>query len=276
MNLLGKIFTVLILVISLVVMIVAMMVYATHRNWRTVSENLNSQLQAAQTQLQKQRDAYTRTNGQLQAEREAAQQDVSKLQSELQRRITENSQLQQAAEQFEAEVSQSRALLDVTESNNRALTTEVAELRQQSLAAIADRDSAFAKTTQSTTELHDVRNQLAKVMERQSQLLDQVARATQLLEINNIDPAGEIVPHVRGLVSATRREAGVQLVEITIGADDGVKPGQTVEVFRGSRYLGRIEILKTDPDRSVGRVIREYQQGPIQEDDDVATKLRVG
>ncbi|MEM9658885.1 MAG: 50S ribosomal protein L15, partial [Planctomycetota bacterium] len=56
----------------------------------------------------------------------------------------------------------------------------------------------------------------------------------------------------------------------------GVKKGQTVEVFRGTRYLGRAQILRSDPDRAVGRVIREFQQGQIQEGDDVATKLRVG
>jgi hypothetical protein len=34
--------------------------------------------------------------------------------------------------------------------------------------------------------------------------------------------------------------------------------------------------MKADPDRAVGRILREFQQGQIQENDDVATKLRVG
>ena len=70
--------------------------------------------------------------------------------------------------------------------------------------------------------------------------------------------------------------AGNQLIEITVGADDGLKPGHTIEVFRGERYLGRAEILRTEPDRAVGRVIRRFQLGPIQEGDDVATRLRIG
>ena len=65
------------------------------------------------------------------------------------------------------------------------------------------------------------------------------------------------------------------LVEITIGSDDGLKPGHTAEIYRGDRYLGRIEILKTDPDRAVGRVDNRYQQGPIQEGDRVATRLKL-
>ena len=70
-----------------------------------------------------------------------------------------------------------------------------------------------------------------------------------------------MVPSVDGLVSQVKQTAGAQLVEVTIGADDGLKQGNTVEVYRGSRYLGRIEILKTSPDRAVGRVDRAIPAG---------------
>ena len=66
------------------------------------------------------------------------------------------------------------------------------------------------------------------------------------------------------------------MIEITVGADDGLRKGHTVEIFRGQRYLGRAVIIRTEPDRAVARVIRKFQQGPIQENDDVATKLRIG
>src|SRR5690606_10191448 len=49
MNLLGKIFTVLILLTSVVLMVVAMFVYSTHRNWQEAYNQLNSKLQAATT-----------------------------------------------------------------------------------------------------------------------------------------------------------------------------------------------------------------------------------
>ena len=113
-------------------------------------------------------------------------------------------------------------------------------------------------------------------MERNTQLVEDLATAKSALQEEGIDPNAKVVPRVRGLVSKTRRADGGQLIEITIGADDGVKPGHTGEVFRGERYLGRAEILSADPDRAVGRVIRQFQQGQIQEGDDVATKLRIG
>jgi hypothetical protein len=99
-----------------------------------------------------------------------------------------------------------------------------------------------------------------------------------VMQANDIDPATDpagVVPTVDGVVSQVRRVPGDQLVEVTIGADDGLKEGDTVIVFRGSRYLGRLDILETAPDKSVGRVNRRYQQGQIQEGDRVATRLKL-
>ena len=57
--------------------------------------------------------------------------------------------------------------------------------------------------------------------------------------------------------------------------DDGLRIGDTVEVVRDTKYKGRLEILKTAPDRAVGRVDARFQQGPIQEGDRVATRLNL-
>jgi len=130
-----------------------------------------------------------------------------------------------------------------------------------------------------TDQLHQIQGQYSSGLERQKQLVADLANKNVLLNENGIDPdtdPGAVVPRVRGVISATHRTANSQLIELTVGADDGLKPGHTVEVFRGDRYLGRAEILKTEPDRAVGRVMRRFQQGQIQEGDHVATKLRVG
>jgi hypothetical protein len=84
-----------------------------------------------------------------------------------------------------------------------------------------------------------------------------------------------VVPTVEGVISKIERKAGGQLVEVTIGADDGLKTGNTLEVSRGAKYLGRVEIIQTSPDKSVGRVDRKFQQGQIQEGDRVATRIKL-
>jgi hypothetical protein len=91
--------------------------------------------------------------------------------------------------------------------------------------------------------------------------------------LNPNTPANAVTPTVDGVVSKIERTGGQQLVEVTIGSDDGLKSGDTLEVFRGSKYLGRLNVMTTAPDKAVGRVNRNFQQGQIMEGDRVATRL---
>ena len=102
---------------------------------------------------------------------------------------------------------------------------------------------------------------------------------TTAMRENGLNPAtepGAVVPQVDGFVSQVRRTPSGQLVEVTIGADDGLKPGHTLQVYRGGKYLGRLDIVETSPDKSVGRVDRRFQEGQIQEGDRVSTRLKLG
>jgi hypothetical protein len=276
MTLLGKIFTVSILVASLFLMFVAMVVYATHTNWQQAYQTINTQLTTAKNDAAANEARYLDQISKLTAEQEAAKQEVRKLETQHQLDLTDKVTLQKQVDELQSQQRATAALVASTEENNVNLTKEVAELRASLRSNQEARDLAFKQTLRATTDLHVAAGDLQTTKERNSQLVDQVADLSLRLKEGGVSPDGEVVTRVRGLVSATRRADGAQLIEITIGADDGVRPGQTVEIFRGERYLGRAEVLKADPDRAVARVMREFQQGQIQEGDDVATKLRVG
>ncbi|HYO24348.1 MAG TPA: hypothetical protein VEQ85_05305 [Lacipirellulaceae bacterium] len=276
MSLLGKILTVGIAFASFALMIVAMFVYATHRNWRDDYTAVQKQLQEAQAANTSLETKYQNQIMLLNAEHEAAQQEVRKLESELATVAQQNATTQAEVDQLRADRSAATGLVAATEENNTRLTNEVVALRESIRESQAARDQSFATTLKATSELHTTAGQLQSIRERSEQLIKQLAQATSALLENNIDPAANVIAQARGVVNATRRAGGQQLVEISIGSDDGVRPGQTVEIFRGERYLGRARIVRSDPDRAVGEILREFQQGPIQQGDDVATKLSGG
>ena len=68
------------------------------------------------------------------------------------------------------------------------------------------------------------------------------------------------------------------LIEISIGADDGLMKGHRLEVVRRgdgvSVWLGRVEVTETSPDKAVCKVLPEFLQRPIQRDDRVTSKLQ--
>ena len=46
-----------------------------------------------------------------------------------------------------------------------------------------------------------------------------------------------------------------------------------MEVYRKNTYVGRVEIVKVEPDRAVAKIIPEFRRGIIKKGDRVATKL---
>jgi hypothetical protein len=278
MNWLGKVFVVVILIMSLVFMGLAMAVYATHKNWRTVSENLNKKLTQANTDNAAFKTEHNRQVETLEKERTAAEQQAVKAEAE---RVSLNDRLAIAQTELESLRQNQRehiAALDSTQKINKGLGDQVVSLRKEIRDAQQKRDAFFKTALDATEELHQAAGEYNTTRERSEQLTKQVAGMTTVMREKGIDPATDpnsVVPTVEGLVSKVERKPTGQMVEVTIGADDGLKAGNTLEVSRGAKYLGRVEIIETSPDKSVGRVDRRFQQGTIQEGDRVATRIKL-
>jgi hypothetical protein len=278
MNWLGKVFVVVILIMSLVFMGLALAVYATHKNWQQVSVDLKKKLTDSQSENAKLQTEHNRRVEDLEKEKTIAEQQVAKLDSE---RVSLNERYAQAQTELEGLRQNQRdhiAAVASTQKINEGLAGEVTELRTTIRKTIEARDSLFKKALDSTEELHKAAGEYNTTLERNKQLTKQVAGKDVVMREKGIDPntdPGSVVPTVEGVVSKIERKAGGQLVEITIGADDGLKTGNTLEVSRGAKYLGRVEIIQTSPDKAVGRVDRKFQQGQIQEGDRVATRIKL-
>ncbi len=278
MNWLGKVFIVLIFLMSVVFMALSMAVYATHKNWKAVADSLQTQLQTAQTENTNLKTAHNRRVEELTAENEAAEQQVRKLETERVALADRNVQIQTELDALRANERQQLATLTATQDLNKGLTAEVTTLRQQIRDEQQARDAAVAATLTATEQFHQVKSDYETARQRGEQLVKQVSGMRQNMKESGMNPdlePGSVVPTVNGVVSQIRRQGGAQYVEVTIGADDGLAAGNTLEVSRGDKYLGRVEIMRTSPDKAVGRVDRRFQQGQIQEGDRVATRIQL-
>ena len=131
MNFFGKILTGLICIVSLFLMWVSIMVYATHKNWQEEATGLKKQLDQARStndELQSERD---KLDSQLRAELEAASQDVRKLESERVILMSQNTELQSELDQLRQKERSNTAAVAATQANNEKLTAEVETLRGQ-------------------------------------------------------------------------------------------------------------------------------------------------
>ena len=278
MNWLGKVFVVIILIMSVMFMGLSMAVYATHKNWKKTADDFNDKLAKAKSENTRLETEHNRKVEDLEHEKISAELQVAKLESERAGYVDRNTQLQTEVDGLKQNQRDHIAAFAATQAIVQGLTTEVTGLRQQIRTAQQARDASFKTTLDATEAVQQAAAEYNAARERSAELTKEVAGMTSVMREKGIDPKtepGSVVPTVEGVVSKVERKAGGQLVEVTIGADDGLKAGNTLEVSRGAKYLGRVEIIETSPDKSVGRVDRQFQQGTIQEGDRVATRIKL-
>ena len=276
MTLLGKIFTVLIFLISTMFLAMSLMVFATHRNWKEAvvgADGLQAQLalvQARETNLQ---NDLQEARDELNAERAARRQALAALQSkliDLQQQVNvKESQLGTAT----AENSQLVKELETAQALLADVQAEVQKLRNDLVVAVQDRDLQFSTVVSLNDQKHNAEGEARRLQERNNQLALDVADQRQALDSAGIDPAkGFDDQPPRGLEAKVDRVLN-NLVEITIGSDDGLRKGHQLDVVRGQNYLGRITIEKVEPNRAVGQIDPNFKRGNIQEGDRVTTNL---
>lgn len=280
MTLIGKIFTVLILIMSLVFMTVAMMVYATHKNWRTVVKGDGAAVQGMEKTINEQKTAATSLQNEietlktkLEQERAARVYALAALQARTKLQEAELQRLDQENERLVKSEADMKVILELAETNSKNLKQEVTQLRGDIKTAQADRDNSFGEVVLLTDKLQQYKVEQDRLKEREQQLVSTTARMQRVLTAHGMDqytPVDGIPPKLDAVVTAVNDN---NMVEISVGADDGIRPGNTLDVFNGDTYLGRIIIKQTAPDRAVGEILREYRRGLIKKGDYVSTKL---
>ena len=84
-----------------------------------------------------------------------------------------------------------------------------------------------------------------------------------------------VSPDIEGKV--LRVEPQNELIEFSLGEDDGVVTGQEYFVFRtgdAPQYIGKIRVTLTEADKAVGRVVDRYLGRKVMEGDNVSAKIR--
>jgi len=276
MNFLGKVFIVLVFVLSIIFMSFAIVVYSTHKNWRELATAQSAKLTDAKAEMERLKSQHDRQVEQLEAARIAEEQQAAKLETERAMLAQNNAEIQKSLDELRQEQRQTMAAFTATQQNNESLSTQVADLSKQKRDSELARDAQYAEMLKATEERNILVGQLETATQRNIQLSAQVGRMAHVMQANGLNPATDantVTPTVEGIVSQIRRTGGVQLVEFSLGADDGIKLGDTVEVYRGNKYLGRLSVRETSPDKAIGEVNRSFLQGQIQEGDRVATRL---
>ncbi len=285
MNLVGKIFIVVIFVMSLVFMTLAMMVYAMHKNWRNevVNESpdkpgLNRRLQNEQAHNKDLTDQLDKLKQHGEEEKHAQQQAATKLENELDQIKKERKQLEASLADLEKAKRDSVAAMNATQKNSADYRQELEKLRTDVLQAQQDRDAHFKEVVRLTDLLNEAANEKELLRKRTEDMGKDLAKARDALRYFDINPdsdyKGKAPPRVSGRVMAAL-EGG--LIEISLGSDVGLRKGHLLEVYRiaggQSTYVGRVEVVDVRPDKAVCKIDPKFQNSNVMVGDRVASKI---
>ena len=274
MTLLGKIFTVLIFIMSVAFCILAVATFATHRNWKALAtaqsttitelkgtlDAKTAELETHKTDLAMEQAARKAALGTLQSKLMLVANDVQDYAKRLTDATTQLTSQTQAAKDAEL------LLADITK--------EVNKLREDIRLTQQDRDEQFVKAVDLTDKKNQAESLKARLEEQHKQLQEQFAQLSLVADRLGFDKnklVSAIPPPLDGVVTAVDESQG--LVEISLGSDDGLKKGHVLQVYRGNQYLGQIILREVNSDKSVGDIDKKLQRGRMRKDDNVTTKL---
>jgi hypothetical protein len=193
--------------------------------------------------------------------------ETERLTRERDQLIQDHATEQQKAREAIAGVAQAHETL-------AALRGEVEKLRTDIFAAIATRDTALTSLVDKTDAANGLAIQMQNLQKQATLVSEQLADANEVLRKFDMkaEPSlytGKPPKGVPGIVLA----ATTDNVEISLGSDDGLLVGHVLDAYRGSTYLGKIQVIKVDTDRAVCKVLAQFRKGIIQANDRVSTGL---
>jgi hypothetical protein len=285
MNLIGKIFVFAVFIMSLVLMTFATAIYLSHTNWKDTVERppeqvsggkplgLKYQLQEAEQAREKLDREIKELTAKVAASEASRDQVVAKLQTAIVDKSTELDVLRAEKEKRQNDVQNlADELKDAKEALQR-VTADAERLRGDVRAQQKIVDEQVDRAASLAAQLEEQKAFLAVANERKAQLERQVANARMLLQQSGLSvdsPPRDRVPKLDGDVIAVAEGA----IEISLGGDDGLQVGHTLEVYRGDQYVGRAVVRAVRPDHAIAEPVREYMRGVVQRGDKVTTRLK--
>lgn len=285
MTLVGKIFTVLIFVMSVVFMSFTVAVYATHKNWRDIvmsddgpQLSLVKQLENKESRNEQLRDQKGRLETELAMQKKASDQVHGELESEYDRLRANHESLVIRQAALLKDQRDAITAVDLAHKTLKDLRKANSDLTANISSAEREKDAALKEMVRLSEENHAAVAESERVKKRQVELSQDLAKAMEVLRKFGLVPVPEkyrdTPPVVEGLVLAVPQQ---DLIEISIGEDDGLLKGHKLQVVRvqGGRkiYVGRIEVVRTDYDKSVCKIDPNYRQSPVQVNDRVVSRI---
>jgi cell division protein FtsB len=226
MTLLGKILTVLIIVMSVVFMSFSIMVFATHRNWHDHATDLRAQVENLELRRGALEHQIESLHNDIAVERAARRAALGSLQTKKDALEDELAEREQQLANVQAQVTIAAENVRTAENNLARLTDEVQQLRDNLRETLLDRDRQFAQVVELQDRVNEVQGVRQQLEERRSELLAEVSDLQWRLQRDrgrDYLPEDRFEPPLREIALAQSTDAvqDLALPSRSVGGRDG-------------------------------------------------------
>ncbi len=278
MTLLGKIFTLLVLLLSVAFFIISLLANSTHLDHKTKVANfqgLVKKLETSNDELKKQIEQMKTSLAQEQVSRKST---LATLQTQLAARSEQLAQANTELNQKAATLTQQTQTLSEVTDRVSSLTKQNETVKTEIDKIITDRNDQRKRVIALTDRLNgllsvesDLRAEMARLQFDATLYQAKAETAEAALKIAGIKDFEDVPPNdLKGEVLAVNSS---QQVVVSVGRDDGLRVGHKLEIYRGGQYLARIEIKNIKDDQAIGQILPSFRKGYVQAGDKVAAKI---
>ena len=274
MNLMGKIFTFLIFLMSTVFLIVSIMVGASDRNWKDEASKMKNRASSALSNIDSLKDETAKLEKTLELEKSSRQLELANLQSQNSSSISE---LREKTDQFN-DVQQTAQTYgrELEEANRRLVDqdTELKNLKENNTKLVDDIANQFKENRDIEKLLFQQTSELEELRKKEADLAAQLALSMKVLTKNGLTVnslTDSIAPKIEAVVTAVGQNG--DKFAIMAGLDDGLRKGHEMDIYRSSRHVGVGIVVAAENNRSVLSIVKGMMNDIVREGDNVTTKL---
>ncbi|MEK7867000.1 MAG: hypothetical protein AAB434_09985 [Planctomycetota bacterium] len=280
MSTLGKVFTVLVLILSLVYLGITATLFAYRTDYKKALADekqahkdevaskdkdiqaRDSEIKLKETQngaiLEAMNKAFT-----AQAEAEKSSKDWQEKYGSLEKEL---STLRAALQSIEGKISEKDQVI-------AQLTTQLDEANKVKTEAVTAKDAAETKLLDTQSRLSSAEKNLVDLEKQYIQKVKELEESKGKL---SMVPPDAIPAEARGVKAVDGKVLAVSkvmnLLIVNVGKERGVEVGDQFTVYRGDKFVGKIQVEKADKDWSSARMIEDFKRLDPTVGDDVTSK----
>lgn len=275
MSTLSKVFVVLVCALALINMGVTATLFAQRVDWKDkFVKEVYYHYQTQQVKngeiadLDLQRQSLVDYNKMLEEKNRLLEKENSSKSEELTNLQKQFNEVDKNFKQLNSSVDVFVRQLDVQMTLVQEMTAKVEEYRNKLARAVSERSTATQELQYARQESEVLQKSLAALEEshialaREKQRLEEIVKASveRGVDMGSITPKKTLEAKVMAV------DAGLGLVIMSIGKDDGVLEGGEFTVYRGGQFVAKLVIERVDRKHAVGRIVLKKDDPRVSDD----------